>query len=231
MSYQITKIDSNISQNPILKVNPIRGANYREQAAKFSQRFPIGSVLTVAEFDEFAISECGIDPPASTEKQSDGWLAYLQRRHMTKTNINKAATHPAMLESYGVKPFTISQRGSGQMEVVTPFSAATATGDSAVMHQMTTLLKTKQRKLKHLIQSVDYENLPVSEQTSVLMLAEHIEDFEERINSEVNKLDSRFNKVKSRIGMLLADGRITPQNGGVKGLISNEDLDIDSDPE
>jgi hypothetical protein len=213
-----------VKTNPILgPSNPAKGAKYRDVAVEFGKKFPIGTVLTMDEFDEFAISGGHIEPPASTEKRSDGWLAFLQRRHQFKTNINKAAVHTAMLDQHGAPPYFVAQIGMGKLEVVTPFKAATATGNSAVMYQLETLTKTKKRKLAHLIQSVDYTTLPVGEQVKVMMLADHISDFEGRINREIGDLDKKFHAVKSSIHHLLQSNQLVPKNGGIKALMAPDD--------
>ena len=210
--------NSNIVPNQMLRpANPIRGAGYREVAAAFYKEFPIGTELTVAEFDGFIIDHAGVEPPSNTETGSEGWLAFLQRRHQTKSNINKAACHPD-IEHHGALPFFLKQNGNNRLSVVTPYDAATKAGDNSVMHQLTTLTKTKQRRLQHLIQSIDFATLPMGEQVKVAMLADHISDFEVRIEREINDLDAKFNKVRSGILTLVHTGQITPQNGGIKAL-------------
>lgn len=208
-----------VTANPNLKpANPFRGAGARELAAEFGRLYPIGAELTTQEFDEYSVAFLGVAPAASTEKGSDGWLAFLQRRHQAKSNLNNAACHPDLLVQHGVTPYFIRQNGANLLSVVSPADAATKTGKDSIMYQLATLTDTKQRRLRYLIQSVDFENLPSGEQVNVAMLAEHIEDFKTRIDREIEDLDRKFNRVRSTIKRLVSDGHIRPQNGGILAL-------------
>jgi hypothetical protein len=225
MAFELTEVSRSVQEmgTPFGVANEKRGANYRNIAVEFAKMYPIGTVILMSEFDEFAISFGGIAPPSCTEKGSEGWLAFMQRRHQFKTNINKASAHPDM-ERLGVSPFVVEQEQAQKLVVKTPYDAATK---NRMGKQLASLLETKQRRLKHLMQSVDYAALPPLEQVKVGMLAGQVHDFERRIRREIGDLEEKFNDVRSGISGLLKDGRVVPQNGGIKALMDLSDETAD----
>jgi hypothetical protein len=208
---------------PIKSANPVRGTgvttsglSYRELAVSFAMKYPIGTVIALSEFDDFAISVGGIAPPVSTEKDSDGWLAFLQRRHQFKYSINKASTHPQMKLSYGVDPFLIETKG-GAVTVLSPYEAATT---PAVALASKSLLANHRTRLKYLMQSVDFSELPPAEQNLVVNLSMNMEQFQERMEFEASMLERNFARFRQSVIMLVDSGKITPSNGGIKALVA-----------
>src|SRR6187399_2232936 len=71
------------------------GTSYADYAVEFVGEFPIGSILTQHQFDEW-LQWRGLltIPSLGASKSSDAWMGHLQRRYQNRVKINKAATHP-----------------------------------------------------------------------------------------------------------------------------------------
>lgn len=217
MAYEIKPTDGN-AVSPIGTAHPNRGVGYHDAAVDFIKQHPVGTELTAADFDGFAISRQLIKPPSSYDRGSDGWQAFLQRRHQAKINLNKAGTHSRMIEA-GVTPFCIMQIGSGAMIVRTPYEAAITT---PVGKQVESLVETKKKSLRYLLQSVDYTALPPAEQAQVQNLYETLEDFGARVEFETSRLSHKFERLRAGVLRMVNEGVVKPENGGIKQLIENQ---------
>ena len=100
-----------------LKPGPRRAKTYHNRAVKFGRRFPIGTTIDEDTMDNWLISEMPIDQPTDRAKGSEGWQAFLTRRHWAIWKINQGAKHERINET-GVRPFTIKSLGRGRHEVV-----------------------------------------------------------------------------------------------------------------
>ena len=58
-----------------------KGKKYRNKAIEFGNKFRIGAVLTEDELNAWLIENMEIEPPRETVKGSEGWMAFLTRRH------------------------------------------------------------------------------------------------------------------------------------------------------
>ena len=147
---------------PVKAANPRRGAQYRDDAIEFAKLYPIGSTLTWDEFLDFAIDRGIIaietlpTEEEAADKQSNAWLAHLQRRHQVRASLNKASAHPAMIPYGGA--FTIEPSGGGL--VVRSTAQAIAASDAP--SRIASLATSKRQKLEYLIQSTDWSQLPAS---------------------------------------------------------------------
>jgi len=223
MTYQIDKLEKDVV-SPVGTANPTRGAGYHDAAVEFIKSFPIGTELTAAEFDGFAISHDLIKPPTSYERSSDGWQAFLQRRHQAKINLNKAGSHPRMIDC-GSKAFSIMQVGNGRLVVKSPYEAAVNT---PVGKQVESLVETKKKALRHLLQSVDYAELPPVEQSQIQNLYETLEDFKAQVEFSTTRLSDKFDRLRVGVEKLVKEGKVLPQNGAIKGFVSlADDKDVD----
>jgi hypothetical protein len=95
-----------------------RGKKYRNKAVEFGHAFPIGTVLTEENLNEWLIEKMQIDPPREREKGSEGWMAFLTRRHWAVWRLNRGAQHPKMKTEHNIVPFRIVKAGRDKYEVV-----------------------------------------------------------------------------------------------------------------
>lgn len=204
--------------SPVGKANPLRGAEFHEAAIEFARLYKIGVFLTVDQFDEFCIKHGLNHAPSNLTKGSDAWQAFLQRRFQAKVGLNKAASHPRIQDA--CPPYHIAQCGHGKLEVKSTFGAAAST---KVGRQVESLVETKQTALRHLLQSVDFENLMPAQQAQLQNLHDSIEDYKHRLNFEADRLSGKFERFRHDLSELVNSGRLIPSNGGIKGLLSDGD--------
>jgi len=188
------------------KANDKRGVKYTDWAAKFAERFPVGSILTADELDVW-LEEQGLltRPPEGAPKDSDAWLGHLQRRHIHRGKLNKASTHPRLLEQ-GVTPFSLDAVGGG-FEVRAPHSSAAR---MEIHSRLQSLVGTKRKQLKYLMQSTYWEALPPYVRDYTENLHDEIEMFSENIRNMVGQLESRFVKAERRIEQYIPATNLLP---------------------
>lgn len=218
MTHELRKVEVNVS--PVGEANPLRGAGYHESAVAFLKAFPVGTSLNSSQFDAFILTNQLVKAPSSTDKGSDGWQAFLQRRHQAKINLNKAGSHPRMIDQ-GLEPFVISQLGANALQVKTPYQAVLTT---PLAKSVETLVNTKRTALRHLMQSIDYEQLPPNAQSQVQNVSDTIDDFKASVEFNTDRLNMKFEKLRAQVELMVLSGIIKPKNSGITNLIEGGDL-------
>lgn len=193
------------------KANPRRGAGHEDKAIQFVRDFPVGTTLTAEEFDSWAQGHGFVRPPKSTDKQSDGWQAYLQRRHQLKDGITKASTHPRM-----DTPFIIETLAMGVWEVRSPYRAISRT---KMFDKIESVAVTRRKQLLYLMQSADWSVLPPHEKAFAESLMDDIDMFRQRLELEAEGLSNKFMKLERKLRKGVEEGQIQIRNGGIKGII------------
>jgi len=213
------------SRNPVKAANKRRGAEYRDDAIEFAKQYPIGSTLTWDEFTQFSIDQGIIDVASlpteeeAADKQSNAWLAHLQRRHQVRTSLNKASAHPAMIPYGGA--FVIEPSGGGL--VVRSTAQAMAANDAP--RRIASLATSKRQKLEYLIQSTDWSQLPAHERGLAEAVRRDIDDWVEVVNLQATQLERKFVDLGHHLNKLVAIGQVQATNGGITGLLSNGEDD------
>ena len=206
------------------KANSRRGRNYDDIAKATIAKFPVGHHFSNEEFDAW-IQECGMltVPPEDTAKNSDAWLAHLQRRHQCRTRINKASTHPRMTDD-GSIPFILIAIRNG-VEVQSPQVAAASVG---LPRKISSLVNTKRKQLSYLMQSADWAVLPLHEQAIAEAIYDDIDMFSTNTQTTADHISRKLGKLQHRIKQLLDAGAVVPSNGGLLQLMSPEEEDDDA---
>jgi hypothetical protein len=208
---------------PVKPANPRRGAGYRDAAIDFIQLYPVGSTLTWDEFAQFAIENDLLDIASlpteeeMADKQSNGWLAYLQRRHQARAKLNNACAHPALIPYGGA--FTV-EASKGALVVR---STASALAESDAPQKIATLATTKRKKIEYLIQSTDWSLLPPHERALAESVRDDIDNFVALVDLQATQLQNKFTKLRHNISQLVKVGQVKPVNGGISGLLENDD--------
>ena len=226
----ITNFSENRTVSPIGEANPLRGASFHNAAVAFVRKFPTGTELTAEEFDDHCFA-AGINyAPTDRTKGSEAWQAFLQRRHQAKVGINKAASHPRMLDIEMCQPFSIVQQGQGRLVVKSALEAAVTTSTAK---QVESLVNSKKTALRHLLQSVDFNSLAPAHQAQVQNLFDNIEDYEYQIKGSSQRLTQKFDRLRVGFRDLIALGTLKPQNGALNELVgfdnqSDDDQDVNN---
>jgi hypothetical protein len=187
--------------------------NAHRAAIQFVMDFQIGMTLTPFQFDEWARKYRLLNTPPDIPKQSDAWLAHLQRRHQLRYNINKEALR---LES----PYIIEAVGGKVWEVRTP---ATAISKNRIAHRVQTLTVTKRRQLRRLMASADWSMLPPHERTVAEALSDDIDLFAGATKYHAEALETKFIKLQLKLKHAVESGDVYPVNDGLKQLIEGND--------
>jgi len=214
------------------KENPRRGMPRREAAAEFIKLWPIGSTLTWAEFSEWASRpHIGLMPSGEPtaadggeiDRQSDEWLAHLQRRHQARNKLNKASSHTRIATPYVV--LTESQ----EQQTLVVKSVALALAETRAAVQVASLARTKKRQLRYLIESTDWANLPPYERLMAEALYDGIDTFVESVKAQGDGLQRQFDKLQARLANLVRSGQLSSINGGITAMLSAPQDDMDDD--
>jgi hypothetical protein len=91
------------------EANPLRGLMHMDHAVAFAKMFPIGSNLSVSEWDDF-LSMRGLLTIPNSGQGSDAWMAHVLRRNRVRQYVNQAAQHPN-IHIYGAQPYRIDLVG------------------------------------------------------------------------------------------------------------------------
>jgi hypothetical protein len=198
--------------------NPRRGQRYHELALAFIKDHPIGTTLTVDEFDTWAQHRGELNVPVGAPKTSDAWKAHLQRRHELRNKLRTASTHSRMLES-GSTPFSLDQVSQGALEVRKPQDAII---QGNIPKKIASLITTKRKQLAFVMQSADWEHIPPHLRERLESIYDDIDLFKESIDMHERQLSMKFAKVQSKIRRELEAGAITPVNHGLQQLLSDQ---------
>jgi len=208
--------------------NPLRGNSLRDAAAQFAKDFPLGSYkqprkISIEEFDRWLETQgLLVVPPDGTPKDSDAWLGHLQRRHQFIGQINKAATHPRMRDDYGLNCFAIRPK-SGMIWIRPPHEQI-AQGE--IPSKIATVLKTRRKQLRYLMESADWAVLPPYERMFAEAINDDIDTFEKHILVGVEGITDKFNKLAHKIQKSVEANEYQPTNGGIKMLLSNSEEQV-----
>jgi hypothetical protein len=206
-------------------VSPNRGLKWTDHAVDFGRTFKpedevtTGTELTQDQFCEWAFKRQLLPslPPEDCPKDSDEWLAHLQRRHIVRQTLNNAASHPRMRD-YGVEPFHVHSIATNTLKVDST-SDSFQLAAAKVPTRQKSLFRRQKLQLKHLKESVDYTLLPPICQLQVDQIAGMLDDFDSEFAVKANNLERRFHALQHNIKLQVERGEITPKNGGIAGLL------------
>jgi hypothetical protein len=200
--------------------NPRRGESYHAHALDFAAHFPVGSELTQDAFAGWARSRGLLNtlPPLNAPKDSDEWLAHLQRRHTIRVALNSAASHPRMQEG-DKEPFFVHSIADNTLKVDRA-DASFNTFAGKVPGRQQSLFKRQKKQLRYLRESVDFDQLLPVVQLQVDQIAGMIDDFESEFDVKARNLSRRFETLQHNIQLQVERGELVPKNGGIKQLLA-----------
>lgn len=215
------------ASQPWGEASDLRGRGYTELAKAFVARFPVGTTMSAEELDKwFEEHRMLTIPPVYAPKSSDAWMGHLQRRHICRSRINKAATHPRMVDD-GSSSFIIAAIG-GLFEVRAPHLAVTK---GELPRKIITLTKTKRKQLVYLMQSADWSVLPPSERVAAEMIFYDIEKFAKDARSDADHISFKLAQFEAKIRKAMEMGEIVAQNHGLTNLLAPPDDASDAETE
>ena len=185
------------------EAHPLRGLNYHDLASEFVQCFPIGSVVAVEVFDQFIIQHGGVKPPSDMDKDSDGWQAFVLRRHNARQGLNKAGTHPRMSES-GLDCFYLDVLDKGgKYKVVAPIDKLV---NSDMPLKSLSVNRAHLKEIDMLLQSSNFEQLSPEQQVELRHFKHVLSTFWDDTQHKAKQLQGGFVELKNRIGATALQG-------------------------
>ena len=193
-----------------------RGTGYADLAKKFLVSFPLGSKIHPDQLDAW-LHQHGmlVQPPANSSKNSDVWLSHLQRRHIMRGRINKAASHPRMASEGSAAFSVVAIRGGFEV-----LASHMAVSKVELPHKLKTLAVTKRQQLAYLMQSADWSVLPPHEQAIGEEIYNDIDAFVEDTGTRADRISAKLARLERRISVMLASGAIVPLNGGFTQILA-----------
>jgi hypothetical protein len=162
---------------------------------QFISDHPIGTILSTAKFDEWLAANGLLTlPPKDAPKDSDAWLGHLQRRHIQRNRLNKAATHPRMIDQ-GSTPFLVAASGGG-FEVQAPHIAVSR---AELPAKLKSIAKTKYKQLGHLMQSADWTRVPPHDRAFAEGFYLDIEHYVDRTSRDADFLNRKYDLIAIKL--------------------------------
>jgi hypothetical protein len=189
-----------VQNTSIPKENPLRGISYKGAAIKFRSKYHDGCLLSWDEFCQWAydVKLMAQPIPDTNDKQSDQWLAHLQRRHKALTNLNRAGSHTRMNSHGGAFVVRIYNKQQGILIVN---SVVTDIVENKSVMRIKNLSNTYKRQLVELIQSADWAQLPAHERLFAEAIRHNIENFVEIIDNHSQQIECQIAELRHNIAI------------------------------
>jgi hypothetical protein len=213
----------------IPSANPRRGLRNEHLAVQFAQQHPVGSVMTMDDFDQWCqAAGLLVLPMPPVVKKSDAWLAHLQRRHQAREGLNRALVHPRMT-AIGMEPCKIERIAHLRLEVR---NVRDLILHNRMAKAVSSLTGTHRKQLQYAMQSADWQTLPAYERVRIEMLYFDIEGFGESTEYAAGQLKRKMQQVIEAMNHAVASGAITASNTVAQALtapIPDDDSDDTTD--
>jgi hypothetical protein len=201
-----------------------RGLSHLDIAMEFVKDFPIGVIISAADFDNWAQRHGLLNTPTNAPKRSDAWMAHLHRRHELRYRINRSGSHPRLTE-LGSTPFSMDTIGQGTYEIRAPQVAAAQT---TLPKKIVSLTNNKRKQLAYLMESSDWPAIPPHERAMAESIYDDIENFGELVTLQANVISRKLVKLELKLKRAIELGDIKPSNHGIQQLIAApEDIDAE----
>jgi hypothetical protein len=148
------------------KANPQRGLSHRDDARAFALKFPLGTIFTNSDFDEWAY-ECEYYPrvPAPRKGNEDSkkaWCYHVYQRGRLRKRLNNAGCHPDM-EQLAFKIVKREQRHD-QWETITPLAVVQ---DPQAFDNLVRAVEGEREWFRFAVESIRWDQLQPHDQMQV----------------------------------------------------------------
>jgi hypothetical protein len=181
-----------------------RGLTHNQMAQQFVAEFPLGTKLSISQFDDWAHRNAFLTvPPEGTSKNSDAWKAHIQRRHELRHNLNLASTHPRMddkaftLDKISEGPGSRSNTGDAMYEVRTPPIAMRTADFHKKIRQYTD--KKFRTQFRYLMQSTVWQQLSDYERDATIDLYDDLRQFNDNIKIVTAGISAKIDRLCKRL--------------------------------
>ena len=174
-------------------------------AIVFVKKFPIGTVVTTNEFDQWGIDRGFIDEPKDNSKDSPEWGFLLKQRNNLRMSINKESK---LFEDPSDR-YSIEVYDHGESYKVFSVNDIFLKKSRSFPEQIQKSFETKANTLKTLSESSDMNRLPMAMQIEISMLSNYSEALSERVSFDLKQsqkqMDVLFDKIKRQAKILELD--------------------------
>jgi len=187
-----------------------RGDVHLNISNAFINDFPVGSILTLKDLDDwgFAHHEYGTTNPNSTQELNDA-------RNNLRKRVNNGGTADSRMHS---DCFTVEVLNHGKDYVVREASTQIDISIKELPKQMKTYFNGKKSRIKTLMTSVDFEQLPPMDRIRIELLEMHLDETATDIGNAMLRFNREWKRAQNSIGRLSDVGL----NGGIAGFISED---------
>ena len=164
----------------------------------FIDTFPIGTIITTHEFDQWAIDNNLITDPETDDKESGAWQLLLKQRNNLRSGFNKEGVSLDKPEDR----FTIEVYDYGVSYKVFSINDSYLKAGQSLPDKLKKTFNTKVKNLKILSKSSDVEKLPEMLRVEIDMVEIQMDQLSERIKFDLNQsktqMDVLFEKIRSQ---------------------------------
>lgn len=168
-----------------------------ENIDAFSQRFPVNTILTIAEFDTW-LDEQGLEPIPAAEPGSNIWSGHVMRRNQLRTVMNRRALSTGM-------GFQIEVLKHNETYIVRSAKDSASVGVPRFIQQTgvgTIAAKERVQKVLDIAASAD---LDLFSRLQIAQLSDEIERFAKRIKRESDEFLEEVEKVETKVRQRLKE--------------------------
>ena len=184
-------------------------------ATSFVRKFPVGTVLTVGEFDDWAINEELINDPGTTDKQSAQWQLLLKQRNNIRASLNKIATQSELFTPQD--RFSVEVLNYGSTYIVKPIADHFESQVYGLPEKVLSTFNTRVNQLKILMDSTDMTKLKDETRLRISMVARSTERLKRTITFNLHEHKSELEEIFADV-QEEAKTIEGPTNGGFKAI-------------
>ena len=178
-----------------------RGNSQFHLSEQFKESFPIGTVLTIEEFDAWAVNNRLMPISRSQDART------MARSHLRK-QISSGGTC-AYREEMGEEGFVLNVSKHSVSYKVTPAASAYQMATEKLPAKVTSIVETNREKIATLRSSSDFEDLPLKIQLMAELFDSDIDDYQDVITAGGKRLLNKFSTIQAAVSRLKVEGSDT----------------------
>jgi len=198
-----------------------RGEVHLNISNAFIKEFPVGSILTLKDFDDwgFAQHEYGVINPNSTQELNDV-------RNNLRKRVNNGGTADSRMHN---ECFTVEVLNHGKDYEVREASKQMDISVKELPRQMKNYFNSKKTRINTLTTSSDFDRLPPMDRIRIELLEMHLDETATDIANAMARFNREWNRAQSSVKKLhdQDDSWRSASNGGVSGFILEDHTEVD----
>ena len=169
----------------------------------FIREYPIGTVITIEEYDQFIIDRGIAEDPETSDKSTKEWGHLVKQRNNSRTALNKAATDTKLLEPE--LRFNLRVHQSGVDYKVMSVSEVYVSDFESLETKISTFCKTQAVKATRLSECTEVTLLPPVLQMELKSLGKEGARLQRGIMAVLDEFSRSHNEVMGDIRKVAKD--------------------------